>query len=172
MCNITENNNLSYYKDMRPINKYFKKSTSEYAENILKNNPISAYYINVISNDNGSGMLFDCIYYNKASYFSINPIEAEYGDDEEKHNIYSTGICMKYYNKPLDVIFSFIVTSKGEGHLFTNDSLYGCDMMISLVFGGQDKFKSSSQIKSAGVNDNQGQLIPFINMIEQFINAD
>lgn len=174
MCNILQNNNLSQNQDTLTVDKSFKMAKLEYAKNFITKSPIIVYDIHLKSTYNGSLMFYNCMTHMNLSDFDISPLEYEYGEDEREHDIYSPGVCIKYYNKDVDIIFVFIISLNGEAHLFTNDSFYGYHMMVDLIFGGERNFTSSCKIKSMRVNANQGEIIPFFNMLDEWgrVNGD
>lgn len=167
MCNIVQNNNLSQNKDTLTIDKSFKMSKLEYHNNFIADSNISAYKITLTTTDNGVSMLSHCMKNFKASCFNINPLHEEYYGI--KDYIYSPAICMKYYSNDFNIMWVFIITLDGEGHLFTNDSFYGYHMMVDFIFGGETNFKYSCQIKSAEVTSNEVELRPFVNMLDEFM---
>ena len=145
---------------------YFKQSKAKYDDDFSTKSPISVCQIKMNSYDKGVAMISNLIANSNRDYLMISSTKNEYGDDEKEHDKYSPAICLKHYDNDDDVIFTFIAKLNGEAYLLTNDSFHGYHMMVELVFGGERNFEYSCKIESTKINSNQGEIIPFINMID------
>jgi hypothetical protein len=137
------------------------------------NNIINAYYMRMKAHEyTAIDMLSHCINNCNPSVLPSNPLRDEYVDEEDAEDqgtLYShdncRAICIKNYDKLLDVLSVFIFTIDGEAYLFTNDSLLGYYIMVDRIFGGEDTFKSCCTIIDKGVTNDRIQLVPFVNLL-------
>ena len=158
--------NIEHNKTIR-----FQIPKEEYEKNYRSKSPSSVCQMDITTGDNGAEMVSHLIMNAKRDSVIIDATIREFGDDEKQHDIYTPAIAIKYYNPDSPVIFTFIFTLKGKAYLLTNDSVDGYNVMVDVLFGGERNFQSCCKIESRRINSNQGEIIPFINMIEEFGNV-
>jgi len=148
-------------------NNFFERSISEYRNDYIKNDDMRLCEVKLRSDDQCAKMLAISMQNINRDYVIIDHVAREFGVDEKQYDKYSPGICMKYDNEHLDLSVVFIITFKGDGYLLTNNYFFGYNSMINLIFGGQRNFQSCCEVESIGINSNQGDIIPFINGIDE-----
>jgi len=148
-------------------NNFFKRAISEYCNDYIRNNDMSLCQVKLRSDDECAKMLAICMKNIKPDSFIIDHVAREFGDDEKQHDKYSPGICIKYDSEPLDLIMIFIISFTGDAYLLTNNYCFGYTMMVTLIFGGESNFQSCCKIENVEITSNQGDIIPFINGIDE-----